>query len=96
MTRENLDSSPDQNDVIPTSSDKFLELVKATVDFGDAFRTSERLREQIVRLVVFGRNEQASETIQSNSPLNAIEAQELVEQIGKAADHVFYLTGLRP
>jgi hypothetical protein len=78
------------------SSARFLAIVLDSVDFGDKVPSEQGLRARIVEMTVFGKTAEAMSTIQASSRLNAIEASDLVERIGLAADQVFYATGLRP
>ena len=79
-----------------SSSEKFIAMVNASVDFGPDLGEGPGLREQIVRFAVLGRPEKAVELAQVRSTMSEGAARTLVENIGIAADHVFYATGLRP
>ena len=79
-----------------SSSEKFMAIVKATVEFGPDLPDVPGLKEEIVRLTVLGKPEKAMEVVRTSSTMSASETEALVENIGLAADRAFYATGLRP
>jgi len=81
---------------VQTSSDRFLEVVRRSVAFGDGVPDDVDLRDRIVKLAVLVAEDDALDLIRSGCSLSASEARELVDRIGIAADAAFYLTGLRP
>lgn len=81
---------------VQTTSDKFVELVRRSVAFGDSVPDDVDLRDRIVKMIVLGAEDEALGLIRSGCSLSDQEARELVNRIGIAADEAFYLTGLRP